>query len=176
MSELSANPVRVALRALTHGVYVLSMNASERDAFLIVSLAMQCSVEPPRIAFALSMNARILHALRIARGGVLSTLDVSQKSAVRRYGAPGGVRQTPVSPSRSSEGHPIPPEAAHWIAFRTFTETVVGDHVLFVADVTDAGNSGVAIAAESANDSAQHHSPVKFAPLILAESGFPYAG
>lgn len=176
MSELSTNPTRVALRALTHGVYVLSVSDGQSDDYLVVSLAMQCSVEPPRIAFALSPNARIVPMLRAANGALLSTLDISQKAAVRRYGAPGGVRQMPVAAKRSNGGHPVPPEANHWLQFQTFMEVSVGDHLLFVADVTDAENSGIEKTTESNHDSAVDKSAVKFEPLTLQNSGFPYAG
>ena len=176
MSELSTDPTRVALRALTHGVYVLSVSVGQSDDYLIVSLVMQCSVEPPRIAFALSPNARIVSMLRAANGALLSTLDMSQKPAVRRYGAPGGVRQMPVEVKRSSGGHPIPPEASHWLQLQIFMEVSVGDHLLFVADVTDAGNAGVEKTTDSNNDSAADKSAVKFTPLTVQNSGFPYAG
>ena len=205
MSELSKDPVRVALRALTHGVYVLSValqdeTEAERkstpvDDYLIVALVMQCSVEPPRIAFALSPNARILQALRSANGAVLSTLDETQLAAVRRYGAPGGVRRTPVNPARSSRGHPVPPEASHWLSLRTLTETNAGDHLLFVADVTDAAvrsvlaaprmptdmNAGStsAMLPEPTGETSAHSRATSvnaFAPLTLASTGFPYAG
>ncbi|MEP6781797.1 MAG: flavin reductase family protein [Gemmatimonadaceae bacterium] len=176
MSEQSTDPTRVALRALTHGVYVLSVSDGQRDDYLIVSLAMQCSVEPPRVAFAVSPNARIVSTLRAANGALLSTLDMSQKPAVRRYGAPGGVRQVPVDAKRSSGGHPIPPEARHWLQLQTFMEVSVGDHLLFVADVTDAGISGVEKTPDSNNDSAAAESAEKFEPLTLQNSGFPYAG
>ncbi|MEP6762820.1 MAG: flavin reductase family protein [Gemmatimonadaceae bacterium] len=176
MSELSTSPARVALRALTHGVYVLSVSDGQMDDYLIVSLAMQCSVEPPRIAFALSPNARIVSALRAANGALLSTLDVSQKPAVRRYGAPGGVRQMPADAKRSTAGHPIPPEASHWLQLKTFMEVSVGDHLLFVADVTDAGVTGVGVASENSGDSGADGSSGSFTPLTLMNSAFPYAG
>ncbi|MDQ6611371.1 MAG: flavin reductase family protein [Gemmatimonadota bacterium] len=184
MSELSTDATRVALRALTHGVYVLSVGSADTqttadgqltavDDYLVMSLVMQCSVQPPRVAFAVCSNARLLPALRVNGGGVLSTLDETQSAAVRRYGVPGGVRRVPIGPARSPHGHPIPPEASHWIEFRTVTETIVGDHLLFVADVTAAGVSNTLVAP---NQTLAGSVESKFAPLTLASSGFPYAG
>lgn len=159
MSELSTNPMRMALRAMTHGVYVLSVHHDGHDECLILSLAMQCSVEPPRVAFAISTHSRLLEILREARGGVLSVLDASQIAAVRRYGTPGGVRNAPVDAERSTKGHVIVPESACWLALANATEVSGGDHALFVADVIGAGSRA---------------GPVE--PLTLAASKFPYGG
>ena len=148
---------------MTHGVYVLSVRhgvqQAAHDEYIIVALAMQCSVEPARIALAVSVNARLLSALRAAGGGALSVLDVNQLAAVRRYGTPGGVRHPPTEVARTAHGHPVPPEAAFWMELQISSETDAGDHVLFVGDVVSAGANGN-----------------EFVPLTLAASQFPYAG
>lgn len=159
MSEISTDPMRVALRAMTHGVYVLSVRHGGRDEFVVVSLAMQCSVEPPRVAVALSTNSRILESFCAERGGVLSVLDASLIAAVRRYGTPGGVRNAPVDAERSARGHVIVPESGFWLELDNATEVASGDHALFVADVLDAGSR-----------------TATFEPLTLAASKFPYGG
>lgn len=151
--------MRVALRAMTHGVYVLSVRHDERDEYVIVSLAMQCSVEPPRIAIAVSTNSRILELFRAAQSGVLSVLDASHVSAVRRYGTPGGTRNTPADAERSEGGHVIVPESAFWLDIAIATEIAGGDHIVFLADVSAAGARTEA-----------------FEPLTLAASKFPYGG
>lgn len=162
MSEPSPNPVRRALRALTHGVYVLSTHDAGSDDFLIVSLVMQCSVEPPRVAIAISQNARILSAFRDSKRAVLSVLDANQMAAVRRYGTPGGVRHAPTDANRTIHQIIIPPEASFWLEFEIHTEQSDADHVLLVANVIGAG---VANAGDS-----------PFTPLTLANTGYPYAG
>lgn len=162
--------MRRALRALSHGVYVLSVQHDRRDDFLIVSLAMQCSVEPPRIAMALAHGARILPALAAAQGGVLGVLDASQKAAVRRYGAPGGVRNPPSDAARTERGHPIPPEATFWVEFSVMSTANVGDHTLVVANVTSAG-AAPALAVPDITAAA-----LLFEPMTLAGSKLPYGG
>ena len=162
MSELSADPTRRALRAITHGVYVLSCHHNGSDDFLIVSLVMQTSVEPPRVAMAISNNARILQLFRDSGHGVLSVLAAGDIAAVRRYGTPGGVRHAPVDAARSGGNIAIPPEAAYWLELRIHTEQSDADHVLFVANVIGAGVT-------AAGDS-------PFVPLTLANTGYPYAG
>lgn len=152
--------MRRALRALTHGVYVLSVQADNHDNYVVLSLVMQCSVQPPRIALALATNARILTAFRSAGGGALSILDASERTAVRRYGAPGGMRHRLPDVARTTHDHPVPPEASFVLTLEIFNEQLVGDHVMFVADVIDASASAAA----------------EFTPLTLANSGFPYAG
>lgn len=154
--------MRRALRALTHGVYVLSTHHDDVDDFLIVSLVMQTSIEPPRVAFAVSVNARILPSLRSTRRAVLGVLPAGATAAVRRYGAPGGVRQPPRDAKRTSHHIALPPEASFWLELSLYSEQPVGDHVLFVADVANA-----IVADEVA---------AEFAPFILANSGFPYGG
>lgn len=170
MSEPSANPTRRALRALTHGVYVLSVHYDQQDDFLILSLVMQCSVEPPRIAMALAHGARILPALAVAQGGVLGVLDDAQKAAVRRYGAPGGVRNPPRDAQRTERQHAIPPEVSFWIEFSVMSTTIVGDHTLIVANVTSAGVT----AALSVPDVPA--ATPQFEPMTLAGSKLPYGG
>lgn len=162
MSELSSDPTRRALRALTHGVYVLSTHHATADDFLIVSLVMQCSVEPPRVAVAISTNARILQSFCASHRGVLSVLDNGQLAAIRRYGTPGGVRHAPHDARRTAHQILIPPEASFWLELEIHTEQSDADHVLFVANVIGAG---VAASGES-----------PFTPLTLANTGFPYAG
>lgn len=152
--------MRQALRALTHGVYVLGVHHENRDDYLIVSLVTQCSIEPPRVALALSAAARVISSFRNACGGSLSILDASQLAAVRRYGAPGGVRHAPHPVARTSNHHPIPPEASFVLTLSINHEHPVGDHVLFVADVIDASASA----------------PPDFKALTLVATGFPYAG
>jgi flavin reductase (DIM6/NTAB) family NADH-FMN oxidoreductase RutF len=163
VSEPSIDALRMALRSLTHGVYVVSVRANDGiDCHLVVALAMQVSVEPPRMAFALTHGARVLPALREAQSGVLSILSDGDVAAIRRYGAPGGVKHAPADVARDARGHPVPPEARRWLTFDVWLETVVGDHVLFVANVT-----GATIA-----DGATQ----PFVPLTLGATGFPYAG
>jgi flavin reductase (DIM6/NTAB) family NADH-FMN oxidoreductase RutF len=153
--------MRRALRALTHGVYVLTVRTGEKDEYLIVSLVMQCSVEPPRVAIALASGARVLRSFRAHGGGVLAILDATQQAAVRRYGTPGGVRHAPADVSRTLTGHPIPPESAFWMGVSIVDELPSGDHVVFVANVVEAGVLDAA---------------ATFTPYTLAGSGFPYAG
>lgn len=154
--------MRRALRALTHGVYVLSTHHAGTDHFLIVSLAMQCSVEPARVALAISQNARVLSAFRESQRGVLSVLAADQLAAVRRYGTPGGVRHEPANATRTKHQIIIPPESSFWLELETHTEQSDADHVLFVANVIGAG---VADAGDA-----------PFTPLTLANTGYPYAG
>jgi flavin reductase (DIM6/NTAB) family NADH-FMN oxidoreductase RutF len=171
VSEPSRDPVRRVLRALTHGVYVLGVNGGQqaegpRDDYVIVSLVMQCSVEPARVAFALALRSRVLATVRQARGCTLALLDVAQRAAVKRYGAPGGVRGAPEAPHRSAMGgHPVAPEGAGWLALSMVQELAVGDHVLVVADVVEAGG------AITLGDV-----PPSFAAMTLGASGLPYAG
>ena len=177
MSELSNDPMRLALRAMTHGVYVLSLRHDDTDDYLIISLATQCSVQPPRIAFAVANESRILFALRSTASGVFSVLDTSQLAAVRRYGAPGGVKHVPDAPRRTvtpgAMGHPVPPEASHSIVFRIHGEVHGGDHVLFIADVVRA----MPLHDEAASSgNAQRDGLQSRAPLTLRATGFPYAG
>lgn len=170
MSERSTDATRVGLRALTHGVYVLTATDQGQDEYLVVALAMQCSVEPPRLAFSIGLNARILPSLRGANGGALGILDATQLAAVRRYGTPGGVRHAPANCVRTPAGHAVPPEARYWLEFRIVQETPVGDHQLFVVQVSAAGGieAGSVVACEA------HES--EFVPMTLAATGFPYAG
>jgi flavin reductase (DIM6/NTAB) family NADH-FMN oxidoreductase RutF len=179
MSEISRHPVRRTLRAMTHGVYVLSAHHHGHDAYIVISLAMQCSVQPPRITFAVTPGARVVAALRGANGGVLSVLDASQTAAVRRYGAPGGVKHPPERPERDASGHPVPGEASHWMSFTVAQEMSVGDHLLFVADVTHAAvrnperGANNALAGDVVGGG-EAQKPL--APMILGNTGFPYAG
>lgn len=164
MSEPSSDPTRRALRALTHGVYVLSTHHNGTDEFLIVSLAMQASVEPPRIAFAISTNARILDSIRESKRSVLGVLATGNTAAIRRYGTPGGVRHAPTDSARTTSQIIIPPEASFWLELDVHAEAnteSVADHVLFVANVIGAGVASTNL---------------PFVPLTLADTGFPYAG
>lgn len=155
--------MRRALRAMTHGMYVLSVRSERQgeqiDEHIVLALAMQCSVEPPRVAFAVSNNSRILGSLHDAGSAVLSILDAGQAAAVRRYGTPGGVRHASTEFARSALGHPIPPEGAFWMELSIVSEIGGGDHAVFLGEVIAAGANADA-----------------FEPLTLAASKFPYGG
>ncbi|MGV3708203.1 MAG: flavin reductase family protein [Gemmatimonas sp.] len=160
MSEVSKSPLRRSLRALTHGIYVLSASHDGADEYVVLSLVSQCSVEPPRVALALSVNARMLRTFRAAGSGVLGILGAGDIPAVRRYGAPGGMRHAPSEVVHTANGHPVPAEARFALELVIASEHLVGDHVLFVCDATGATAFG----------------DEPFVPFTLAASGLPYAG
>lgn len=155
------------LRSVAYGVYVLGVRGGGDDPrhephATAVSWLTQVSFEPPMIAVALERESATLPLLRSAGAFVVSVLPAGARRIASRLG-----RSSATTPDKLAgiahypapeSGAPVLEEGLGWLDCRVRSELPVGDHVLLVAEVVEAGTQR------------------EGETLMLKETGFRYAG
>ena len=158
---MDANTRKTVMRMFTYGLYVVtSRSDTDRGAFLANWLT-QCSFEPPLVVVAVEQDAHSLQVLRAAGRFVVNVLESGQREQAGWFGRHSvkvGDKLTNRDLHRTPSGQIVLPEALAWLECELRSETPAGDHVLVVAEVSDAG---------TVRDGT---------PLQLKETGFKYAG
>jgi flavin reductase (DIM6/NTAB) family NADH-FMN oxidoreductase RutF len=158
---MDPNLKKTVLRMVNYGLYVVtSSTAGDRGAFLCNWLT-QVSFEPPLVAVALEKEAHSLAVIRAAGRFAVNVLESGQRELAGWFGRHSdkvGDKLANRELNATPSGLPLLPEALAWFECRVDSETAVGDHVLLVAEVVEAGfiRDGVT--------------------LPLKETGFRYAG
>jgi len=134
---------KVALRAITYGLYVLTARKGDEFGAAGINWVTQVSFEPPLIAVAVKTD-NDSHGLIVDTGkfavNVLGEdqLDVA-KAFFRRTKAEDGRLNGYVYEDGPSTGSPLLVDLPYWWE-ATVTDTVArGDHTVFVAEVVNAG-------------------------------------
>jgi flavin reductase (DIM6/NTAB) family NADH-FMN oxidoreductase RutF len=150
------------LRTIPYGLYAVGVRDGDTAHAMTANWVTQVSFEPPMIVVAVERESRSLELLRRARAFALSIYPTSARQLAGRLGRSSanvpdklaGVAQHPGPVT----GAPVLDEATGWLECALRSEQDAGDHVLMIAEVTEAG--------------VQHEA----ATLTLAETGFRYAG
>lgn len=137
---------RGILRRVPYGLYVLGVRGPGLVPHMtLVSWLMQVAVEPPMVAVAIRRETRTLDLVRWSGAFAISVLG--DGSADERLAARLG-RATSEVPDKLAgvELEPTPVSGAPrlakglgWLDCRVVDQVAAGDHVLFVAEVTEAG-------------------------------------
>jgi flavin reductase (DIM6/NTAB) family NADH-FMN oxidoreductase RutF len=150
------------LRSIPYGLYALGVRRGERPHMMTVSWVTQVSFEPPMLAVAIERDARALEMIRDAQEFVISVFPTGARQLAGKLGRSSanvpdkmdGVAHRPAPIS----GAPILRDCTGWLECHVSAEQPAGDHIVFIADVVEAG---VSREAET---------------LTLKETGFRYAG
>ena len=160
---MDAQQKKVALRAITYGLYILTARDGDRFAAAGVNWLTQSSFEPPLIAVGVKTD-NDSHALIVETGkfavNVLGDdqLDIA-KAFFRTTKVEDGKLNGYTFEDGPETGSPLLLDTPYWWE-ATLTDTVArGDHTLFVAEVVNAG-----VRDEGA------------APLNLRATGMNYGG
>ena len=153
-----------ALRLLSTGLYVLTSCADDCVHAAAISWVSQVSFEPPLVLVALRRNSHLANSVRNAHRFALNILEVDQTEVAARFLSHLTVGATDRAVAghgfRMSPAHcPLLTDALAWVECRFAAElSNVGDHSLFVGEVTGTGvrRSG--------------------APLILRDTPWSYGG
>ena len=154
---------KVALRAITYGLYVMTASSDGEYAAGGVNWVTQTSFDPPLVAAAVKADSG-LHALTEASGlFALNVLADDQLDIAKAF-----FRSTEVDGDRLN-GHrfergveteaPVLDEVPYWFECRVTDTVMGGDHTVFVAEVVGAG----------VRDAAR-------VPLNLRSTGMNYGG
>lgn len=156
--------IRAALHSLTCGLYVLTSGQGAAVHAATITLVIQASLRPRRVAVGVRKESHIYPVLHAHGAFALNVLGEEQKAlaaAFFKY-TPAVDQQFAGHPFEDgpATGSPLLQDAVAWLECRTVEEAnAAGDHGLFIADVL-AG--------------AVRRTPVK--PLSLAATGWSYGG
>lgn len=150
------------LRSIVYGLYALGVRDGDAPHAMTVNWVTQVSFDPPMVAVAVERDAQSLALLRRTREFALSIFPSGARQLAGQLGRSSAKMPNKMEGVAWHEGPvtraPILDQATGWLECRITGETEAGDHVLFVAEVQEAG---VQQEAET---------------LTLKETGFRYAG
>ncbi len=156
--------------ARSYGMFVLTTREGEKDNGCIINTAMQVTVKPNRILFTVD-KANLTCGM--VRGSGKFTLSILSEEAgedlYRRFGFQSGrdvdkFKDFPGAERGENGIMRLTKGCNGWISGKVVSETDLGTHVLFLADVTD----GDVTAAEPSATYAYYHAHVKPKPTAQA--------
>ncbi len=152
---------RAVLRSFTYGLYAVGVRAGERANLFTANWLTQVSFDPPMVALAVEQDAYSLELIRESGVFVISVLREDQREVAGTLGrahakTPDKIDAYAHEPAPS--GCPALVDALGWVDCRVTGSVPAGDHVVFVAEVTD-----VFVRAPGE-------------PLTMKSAGFRYAG
>ena len=142
MTAVTAAPadlLRQTLRRHAAGVTVLTVPGPA--GFTATSFT-SVSLEPALVSFYLSSTASTAAAVRAAGIFAVHVLSEDQAGIARRFATSGADRFAGTSWSPGPEGVPLLDGVPAWLTARPILRQPVGDHLLVVGEVLDAGGSG----------------------------------
>lgn len=150
------------LRRVVYGLYAFGVGQGDAAHAMTVNWVTQVSFEPPLIAVAVESDSQSLPLVRSTGAFALTVFATGARQLAGRLGRSStnvpdklsGVAHHPAPVT----GSPVLDEGTGWVDCRVTAELPTGDHVLFVAEVVEAGLQGDA------------------KTLTLEETGFRYAG
>jgi flavin reductase (DIM6/NTAB) family NADH-FMN oxidoreductase RutF len=160
---MDAQQKKIALRAITYGLYVLTARDGEEYGAAGVNWVTQTSFDPPLVAVGVKTDNDSHRLIERTGRFVLNVLGEDQLDIGKAF-----FRSTTVEGDRlngyrfepsPTSGVPLLVDTPYWFE-ATVTDTVKGgDHTIFVAEVVDAG-----VRDEKAT------------PLLLRATGMNYGG
>lgn len=154
-----------AMYALSYGLFVLTARENGFDNGCIINTACQVTTSPNRITIAVNNTNFTAEMIKASKEFNISVLDITAPFSVfERYGFSSGRDGNKfggVNFKRSTNGLIyLPDNTAAFLSCRTESETDLGTHTLFIAEVTDAG----VLSAEQPMTYAYYHANVKPKP------------
>ncbi|QMU69907.1 flavin reductase family protein [Streptacidiphilus sp. P02-A3a] len=134
-----ADLLRRTLRRHAAGVTVLTVPGPA--GFTATSFT-SVSLEPALVSFYLSSTASTAAAVRAAGIFAVHVLSEDQAGLARRFATSGTDRFAGTDWSAGPEGVPLLDGVPAWLTARPVLRQTVGDHLLVVGEVLDAGGSG----------------------------------
>lgn len=152
-TRLGERARRKVLRSVPYGAFVVGTNGRDGPHLMFGNWFTQASFDPPLVVLSFEGDSRTLALVRSRKRFAVSFLakDGSDIANAVLAGSPVQTASTPL-------GLPVVKGAWGWIECELSRTVTTGDHVLVVAEVTDA----------SVSDRA--------GPLTLAETGMSYGG
>lgn len=135
---MPGDELRALFREVPSPVGVVTVDLEGEAAGLTVDSFVSLSVDPPLVGIALGRHAALLELIREAGAFALSILASDQEHLAQHFarGVPPIAHWTGIETTRGENGAPLIGEAFGWIECRLASAHEVGDHTLFVGEVT----------------------------------------
>lgn len=141
-NEHARAAIAAALGRIPSGLFVVAWREGDADRCMLASWVMQAGFEPPQVSVAIAASRDLLGALGRGQPFAISTLAESQRSLLARFGKPAGDPFADLDVRRTASGAAVLADAAAWLDCRPTARAAHGDHVVVLAEVTEAGGSG----------------------------------
>ncbi len=159
---MDATAKKTMLRMFTYGLYAVTAKDGEGGHGIAANWLSQVSFEPPMLAMAIEGDSHMRRLIDMHGAFVVNVLESGQRELAGQLGKtfakhPEKMRDILWKPSPLTAS-PILTVALGWVECRVKEEVPIGDHILYTAEVVEAGvlREGVA--------------------LTLKETGFRYFG
>lgn len=153
---------KTVLRLFTYGLYAVAARHGDDVSGMTANWLVQSSFEPPMLAIAVEADSHTLKVIEASGAFSVSVYASGQRELAGQLGKTyekhpeklGGLTWKP----GPATGSPVLDEALGWIECRVQGSLPSGDHVVFVAEIVEAGLNR------------------QGEPLTLKETGFKYSG
>jgi flavin reductase (DIM6/NTAB) family NADH-FMN oxidoreductase RutF len=130
------------LRKFTYGLYAITVRHGERRNAFTANWVTQVSFEPPMVALAVENDGESIHLIEASGQFAVNALAAGQRELAGSLG-----RKSKNVPQKlegcatfdSPAGLPLLREALGWLECRVTAKLPAGDHTVYVAEVTEAG-------------------------------------
>ncbi|MGK5531491.1 flavin reductase family protein [Streptomyces sp. URMC 129] len=142
--DTTADVFRLAARAWTTGVALLTARHGDEVFAKTVSSLCTLSLDPPLVSVAVDRRSPIATAVKGSRRFAVSVLGRDQEPLARRFATPGAGRAlgffttVPMRPGTASHGAPVLETCLAWFECGLHGVLPGGDHTLLVGRVTAA--------------------------------------
>jgi flavin reductase (DIM6/NTAB) family NADH-FMN oxidoreductase RutF len=153
---------KTVLRLFTYGLYAVTARRGDELSGMTVNWLTQASFDPPMLALAVEADSHSRQVIEASGAFAVNVYETGQRELAGSLGRtfakhPDKLQTVPWKPGPIT-GSPLLDAALAWVECQVRGSLPAGDHVLFVAEVVEAGQN---------RDGA---------PLSLKEAGFKYAG
>lgn len=145
------------LRLVPYGIYAVTCGTGDQVTAFTATWLTQISFDPPLLALATRADSVACERIRSGGGFVVNFVGADQMPLLKELVKP-AARRAEVAGPPSCVGPPVLGSAVAWAACRVCSETMPGDHVVFVAEVVDVGR------------------PTPETPLVLSDTAWNYGG
>jgi flavin reductase (DIM6/NTAB) family NADH-FMN oxidoreductase RutF len=150
------------LRLFTYGLYAVAARHGDEASGMTANWVVQSSFEPPMLALAVEADSHTCQVIQASGAFAVSVYETGQRELAGKLGRTfakhpeklGGLGWQP----GPATGSPVLDEALGWLECRVRGSLPSGDHIVFVAEVVEAGQNREGM------------------PLTLKEAGFKYSG
>lgn len=153
---------KTVLRWFTYGLYAVTARSGDEVGVMTANWLMQSSFEPPLVTLAAEAESHTRGLIEASGAFAVNVFETGQRELAGQLGRtfakhPGKAGELAWRPGPET-GAPLLEAALGWVECRVNASVRSGDHVLYVAEVVEAG-----VQREGT-------------PLTLAEAGFRYSG
>jgi flavin reductase (DIM6/NTAB) family NADH-FMN oxidoreductase RutF len=150
------------LRMFTYGLYAVGARHGSETSGMTANWLIQSSFEPPMLALAVEANSHTCQVIQASGAFAVSLYESGQRQLAGSLGRtfakhPDKLEGETWQPGPAT-GSPVLADALGWVECRVQSSTPSGDHILFIAEVVEAGQNRDGL------------------PLTLKEAGFKYSG